>query len=233
MTTDKVESSKSGTGGGWGNTNDWNMTTDKGESSKSRAEGGWGNTNVTTDKGESSKSGSEAGWGDTDLPATWGVDITTTWGGGDTGGGWGGGGGDGWGGGKIGDNTSTSGNDQKGKSKEKEREDVEMRDPSPPRTVGSLKPISSRTKTESAPPPLFPARNTPSPSIVTSKSTRPIPLPLPSKQKKAKYEDGNLTKLAAHLSLKNKEAEQVQRSSNSPSALGPKGRADLFSQVLK
>lgn len=191
---------------------------------------------MTTDEGgESSKSGTEGGWGNTDLPATWGVDITSTWGGGDTGEGWGGGGGnDGWGGGKTADNTNTSWNDQKGKRKEKEREDVEMSDPLPPKTaVGSLKPVSlSHTKPDSAPPPLPPARNTTPPSTVASKPARPIPLPLSLKQKAKLYEDGNLTKLAL-LSVKNKEAEQVQEKQNSPSFHGPKGRADLFSQVLK
>lgn len=184
---------------------------------------------MTTDKGESSKSGTEGGWGNTDLPATFGVDLTSEWGGGDTGEGWGGSVNDGWGGGKTGDNTS---NDQRGKRKEKEREDVEMRDSSPLRTaVSSLKPISlSCSKPESAPPPLPPARNTPPPTVA-SKPARPIPLPLSSKQKKAKlYEDGNLTKLAL-VSVKNKEAEQVQENLNS--FHGPKGRADLFSQVLK
>ena len=191
---------------------------------------------MTSDKGgESSKSGTEGGWGNADLPATWGVDITSSWGGGDTGGGWGGSGGDGWGGEKTGDNTNTSWNDHKGKSKEKEREDVEMKDASPPKTAaGSLKPVSlNHNKPESAPPPLPPARNTPPPSTVASKPARPIPLPLPSKQKKAKlYEDGNLTKMAL-LSVKNKEAAQVQEKQNSPSFHGPKGRAELFSQVLK
>jgi hypothetical protein len=184
---------------------------------------------MTTDKGESSKSSTEGGWGNADLPANWGIDITTGWGSGNTGEGWGGGESDGLGGEKTGDNTST-----KGKTKEKEREDVEMRDPSPPRTVGSLKPTSiSRTKPESAPPPPPPARTTPPPStVVASKPARPIPLPLSLKQKAKLYEDGNLTKMAL-LSVKNKEAEQVKEKSNSPSVHGPKGRADLFSQVVK
>ena len=190
---------------------------------------------MTTDKGgESSKSGTEGGWGNVDVPADWGVDVSGRWGGGDTGG-WGESGGNGWDGGKTGDNPSTtSENDQKGKRKEKEREDVEMRDSSPPRTaVGSLKPVSLSRKPDSAPPPLPSARNTPPPSTVTSKLGRPIPLPLSSKQKKAKlFEDGNLTKLALQ-SVKNKEAEQVQENPNSSSFQGPKGRADLFSQVLK
>ena len=189
---------------------------------------------TTTDKGESSKSGTEGGWGNTDLPATWGIDITSSWGGGDTGEGWGSGGGgsDGWGGGKTGDSTNTNGNDQKGKGKEKEREDVEMSDPLPSKAaVGSLKPVP-HTKPDSVPSPLPPARNTPPPSTVASKPARPIPLPLPSKQKAKLYEDGNLTKLAL-LSLKNKEAEQGQEKPNPSSFHGPKGRADLFSQVLK
>lgn len=184
---------------------------------------------MTTDKGgESSKSSTEGGWGNIDVPADWGVDISGRWGGGDTGEGWGESGGGGWDGGKTGE----SGNDQKGKRKEKDREDVEMRDSSPPRTA--VGPTSlSRTKQDSAPPPLPSARNTPPPSTVTSKPGRPIPLPLPSKQKKAKlFEDGNLTKLALQ-SLKNKEAEHVRENTNSPSFHGPKGRADLFSQVLK
>ena len=190
---------------------------------------------MTSDKGESSKSGTEGGWGNANVPATWGIDVDSGWGGGGSGNGWGGSGSDGWGGGKTGNNTSTSGNDQKGKRKEKGREDVEMRDSSPPRTaVGSSKPISlSHTKPESAPLPLPPARNTPPPSNVALKPARSIPLPLSSKQKRAKlYEDGHLTKLAL-LSVKNKEAEQVQENPNSPSFHGPKGRADLYSQVIK
>ena len=191
---------------------------------------------MTTDKGgESSKSGAEEGWGNADLPATWGIDISSSWGGGGDTGGWGGGGGDGWGGGKTDNNINTSGNDQKGKRKEKEGEDVEMSDPLPPKTTaGFLKSTPlSLTKPESAPPPLLHTRNTPPPSTVASKPARPIPLPLPSKQKKVKlYEEGNLTKLA-HLSLKNKEGEQAQEKPNSPSFHGPKGRADLYSQSLK
>jgi hypothetical protein len=185
---------------------------------------------TTTDKGESS---TEGGWGNTDLPSTWGADITSAWGSGDIGEGWGGGGSDGWGAGKTSDNTNTSANDQKGKRKE--GEDVEMSDPLPPKTVGFLKPIipPSNSKPESAPPPVPPARNTPPPSTVPSKPARPIPLPLSSKQKKAMlYEDGNLMKLAL-LSVKNKETEKVQEKSNSPSFHGPKGRSDLFSQVVK
>ena len=191
---------------------------------------------MTTDKGESSKSGTEGGWGNAPTTESWGIDESVAVG-------WGSGGGEAWGGsvsgdwsawgeGKTGDNTSTSGNDQKGKRKEKEREDVEMRDSSPPRTVGSLKHTSpSRTKSESAP--LPPARSTPPPSTVLSKPARPIPLPLSSKQKKALlFEDGYLTKLALQ-SAKNKEKEQVQEKPSSLSAQGPKGRADLFSQVLK
>jgi hypothetical protein len=184
---------------------------------------------MTTDKGGES-SNTDGGWGNADLPATWGIDITSSWGGGDTGGGWGGGGtsdrgSGGWGGRKTGDNANTSADDQKGKRKETEREDVEMSDPLPPKTAGS-KPESSR-------PPLPPARNTPPPSTFASKPARPIPLPLSSKQKKARlYEDANLMKMAL-LSAKNKEAEQGQEKPNAPSFHGPKGRADLFSQALK
>lgn len=187
--------------------------------------------NMTTDKGESSKSGTEGGWGNTDLPATWGIDIAGEWGGGDAGEGWGGSASVGWNAGKTGDNTSTGGNDQKGK-RGMEMEDVEMRDSSPPRTVGSLKPIPLNRKPESAAPPLPAAQSTPLPSTIASRPARPIPLPLPSRQRKALYEDGNLTKLAL-LCVKNKEAEKVQEKSNSPSVHGPKGRADLFSQVLE
>ena len=185
---------------------------------------------MTTDKGESSKSGTEEGWGNVNVPPAWGIDVASTWGGGDTGGA----GSDGWGGGKTGENTNTSGNDQNGKPKEKEREDVEMSDPLPSKTaVGSSKPISlSHSKPESAPLPAPPTRNTPPPSTVASKPARPIPLPLPSKQKKQLYEDGNLTKLAL-LNVKNKVADQVQEKPNAPSFCGPEGRADLFSQVLK
>lgn len=206
---------------------------------------------MTTDKGESSKSGTEGGWGNTDPAGGWGVDKAEGgWGGGEGGGGWGSAeGGEGWGGsvgegwgiseelgawgeGKKGDNTSSNGNDQKGKRKEREREDVEMRDSSPPKTVGSFNHTSlSRTKPESAPPPLPPAQNTPPLSAVASKPARPIPLP---RQKKAQlFEDGTLTKLALQYVKNNKEAEQVQEKPNTPSAQGPKGRVDLFSQVLK
>lgn len=149
--------------------------------------------------------------------------------------GWGGNVSDGRDGGKAVDKTSTvpSGNDQRGKSKERQREDVredvEMRDPSPPRT---FKPSSlSHNTQESASRPL--ARNTPPPSTVATKPARPIPLPLPSRQKKTQlFDDGNLTKLALQ-SLKNKDAVPVQDKQNSLSVRGPKGRADLFSQVIK
>jgi hypothetical protein len=203
---------------------------------------------MTSDKGETSRLDTEEGWGSTDPTGGWGVDTSVGWGG-SGGGGWDSGAnegsasvGEGWGGvasgvasggggGKSVDNANTvpSGTDQKGKSKERQREDVEMRDPSPSRTVGSFK--SSSHKQESAPPP--PARNTPPLSTVAPKPARPVPLPLPSRQKKTQlFEDGNLKKLAVQ-SLKNKEAGQVQERQNSLSLRGPKGRADLFSQVIK
>jgi hypothetical protein len=206
------------------------MTTDKGESSKSGTEGAWAKTPTASrgadTEGARGNTDFAGGWG-VEVSGTWGIDAAGTWGGGE---GWGGSS-DGWGGGKTGDNTSTSGNEQKGKRKEKE--DVEMRDSSPPRTNGSFKPISlshTRLESDSLPPP--PARNTPPPSTVASKPARPIPLPLPGKKKAQLFEDGNLTKLALQ-SVKKKEAEQVQENPNSLSAQGPKGRADLFSQVLK
>ena len=220
-------------------------TTGKGESS---TEAGWGNTDLPSTWGADITSawgsgdtigawgggGSTSAWGSGDTGGGWGGGgggSTSTWGGGDTGGGRGGSGSDGWGGGKTADNTSV--NDQKGKGKEK-GEDVEMSDPLPPKTVGSLKPIipPSNCKPESAPPPVPNAQNTLPPSAVASKPARPIPLPIPSKQKKASYEDGNLMKLAL-LSVKNKENEQVRENTNSPSFHGPKGRAELFSQGLR
>jgi hypothetical protein len=90
----------------------------------------------------------------------------------------------------------------------------------------------SNSKLESAPPPVPFARNTPPPPTVASNPARPIPLPIPSKQEKASHEHGNLMKLALQ-SVKNKETEQVLEKSNSPSFHGPKGRADLFSQIVK
>lgn len=188
---------------------------------------------MSSDKGETSKSGTEGGWGGNDPTGGWGVDTSVGWGG-SGGGGWDGGANEGsasvsegWGGGKSVDNANTVPSDQKGKSKERQREDVEMRDPSPSRTVGSFK--SSSHKQEPAPP----VRNTPPLSTVAPKPARPVPLPLPSKQKKTQlFEDGNLKKLAVQ-SLKNKEAGQVQERQNSLSVRGPKGRADLFSQVIK
>ena len=219
--------------------NDWDRTSDKGETSKWGTEG---------------NDGGSWSWG-TDATGGWGVDKNVGWGGGGGGGGgWGSGGAnewggsvDGWGGGKAGGNTSTvsNSNDQKGKGKERQREDVEMRDSSPSRIVGSFKPIHlSHNKRESAaaPPPL--SRNTPPPFTVTSKPARPLPLPLPSRKKKTQpSEDGSLIKLALQCMKKpDKEAEQIQpvtRTQAKPTPFstktvqGPKGRADLFSQVLK
>lgn len=192
---------------------------------------------MTSDKGETSKSVAEEGWGRTDPTGTWGVDPNVGWadGGGD--GGWGTWAnegdtsvGEGWGEEKaVGDTSAIpSGNDQKSKNKERQREDVEMRDPSPPRVVGSLKPASpNHNRQEFA---TAPARNAPPPSTVAPKSARPTPLPLPSRQKKT--QDGNLIRLARQ-SVKIKEAEQVQEKSSSLSVRGPQGRADLYSQVIK
>ncbi|KAF8808077.1 hypothetical protein BYT27DRAFT_7190198 [Phlegmacium glaucopus] len=212
--------------------NDWGRKSDKGETSKSGTEGNVGGGWL---------------WGTT-TTGGWDVDENVGWGGSrGEGGGRGGSLGDGWGG-KSGDNASTVSNndDQKGKRKEGQGEDVEMRYSSPPRISGSFKPISlSHNKRDPAPPPAPPVRNTP-PSTVASKPARP-PLPLPSTKKKFQLsEDVNLTKLALQrVKRPDKESEQdfVNPSEAQAQAKptiystkpvhGPKGRADLFSQVLK
>jgi len=89
--------------------------------------------NGSSDNGETSKTGTEGktsgGWSWTDTRGGWGVDKSV---------GWGGSVGEGWGGANADDNTI---NDQKGKRKETQMEDVVMGDSSPPRTGGSFKPI--------------------------------------------------------------------------------------------
>ena len=136
---------------------------------------------------------------------------------------------------KAGDDTSTAPNDQKGKSKDTQKEDVDMRDSSPPRTAKTI-PLN-HNKPESA------TQHSPSPSNVTFK---PRPL-LPSRQKKSQpFEEGNLTKLTVQLAKRsNKESEQVLGNSSetqtqtnpalfpSKTVHGPKGCAYLFSQVIK
>ena len=215
----KVSISKSSN---WGGSSDWNKASEKDETSK------WG---------AQSKSEEGLSWGTTDATSGWDADRNMGWGGGGEGGGWGdGGGSEGWGGGKTGDNNSTvpNGNDQKGKGKRDE--DVEMRQASPPRTAGSFDPISlNYNKPESAAPP---TQNTLPPSTIPLRPARPPPLPLPSRQKKTQiFEDGSLKKLALQCPKRpDKDAEQVQEKSISPSIKtvhGPKGRVDLFSQVIK
>ena len=223
--------------------NNWTKKTTEGNSGGDS----WGTTDTTG--GWGAGGGTNVGWGG-DTSVGWGGDTSVGWGG-DTSVGWGGsgGGGDGGGGdsgaglgsggggggGQVGDNTSTipSGNDRKGKGKESE--DVEMREPSPSRITGSFKRITPLNRLESATP-LPPTLSTPS-DIVASKPIRPRPLPLPSKKKTQVLEDTSLKKLALQIMKKpDKEAEQVQEKSSSVSpkiVKGPKGRADLFSQVIK
>ena len=196
----------------------------------------------SSDKGEANKLGTEGSWWGNDTTDGWAVDKSVGWGGGGGGGEWGSGGGGnggwgdsrgegGWGdsgGGRWG-NAGDNNNGLKGKEKEIPKEDVEMRDSSPPRTKSI--PLSDNKPKSAAPPP--PPRDTTHPSTVASKPARPLPLPLPSRQKKIQpFEDGNLTKMALQ-SMKRADKEPQQTSLSTRTACGPKGRVDLFSQVIK
>ena len=240
--------------------NDWNRSSDKGEANKSGTEGSWWGNDTTGGwavdisvgwgggggewggsgggdwggggGGEwGSGNGGGGGWGDSGGEGGWGDSGGGRWGnagakksGGDLG--------EGWDGGKAGDDTSRvshNNNGLKGKEKETPKEDIEMRDSSPPRT----KPIplsDNKPKSAALPPP---PRDTTHPSTVPSKPARPLPLPLPSRQKKIQpFEDGNLTKMALQ-SMKRADKEPQQPSLSTGTACGPKGRVDLFSQVIK
>ncbi|KAF8167387.1 hypothetical protein B0H34DRAFT_681694 [Crassisporium funariophilum] len=250
--------SRSATSGEWGDTSAWGPTTSSNQTklpetlkwgSKSEASAavpstsGWG---ASDNLPESSKKGETSTWGGGSDSLEWGKNTVDTWGiGGDTStssgwgnitggwnvasGGWGDhvGGNSGWG------NSS----DLKGKGKEKE--DVQMRDPSPPRAPPPPKPVDEyprRLPRRPTPPKMQPL------SPVTTMPPPPLPLPT-AKQERRLPSSGNLVKAAVELSAIKTAKETgniilgVPNSTRPPLPTkqyrGPKGRADLFAATLK